>query len=277
MKRFVPLALVLALLPLAAACGGGSTTSDGGGGSGPPPFLWAADGKGGVPGNLYRIDPTTGAATTVGPIGFGVTGLALHPETSVLYATESVAGIPDAHLLTIDTTTGTGTIVGPLRQAMTGSPHNSIAGLTFVGTRLIGWSEDGSGSSGDDEPVEINLATGVVTPLGGGITSAGSGMATSPSGVVYVAPDGSTGILYTVDPMTGVVTPGPTLTGASIDGAVNALAFVGTTLYGSLNDSFGGGGLGLPVDLARIDPATGVVTRVGSLPGGVDALASSVP
>ena len=38
--------------------------------------------------------------------------------------------------------------------------------------------------------------------------SSGSGMATSPAGVVYVAPDGSTGSLYTVDPLTGVVTSG---------------------------------------------------------------------
>jgi hypothetical protein len=80
-----------------------------------------------------------------------------------------------------------------------------------------------------------------------------------------------------VHPTTGVVSAGPALTGAPFTGALNAMTFSGGTLHATLNDSFGGGGLGLPVDLVVVDPSTGVVTRVGPLPGGVDALATSEP
>jgi DNA-binding beta-propeller fold protein YncE len=55
------------------------------------PILWGATG-GGQPGQLYRIDPTTGAATLVGPLRIGgapiaVTGLAVDPTTNRLYGT----------------------------------------------------------------------------------------------------------------------------------------------------------------------------------------------
>ncbi|MHC5010837.1 MAG: IPT/TIG domain-containing protein, partial [Planctomycetota bacterium] len=52
------------------------------------PVLYAADGRDGEAGMLYRIDPTTAAATPVGPIGYAITGLAFHPN-GTLYAAES--------------------------------------------------------------------------------------------------------------------------------------------------------------------------------------------
>ena len=72
--------------------------------------LYAADGQGGVPGNLYVINQATGAIVqTIGPIGFAVTGLAFHPGTGVLYGTTGAENDPPA-LIRINTTTGAGTL-----------------------------------------------------------------------------------------------------------------------------------------------------------------------
>lgn len=236
--------------------------------------MYAADGKVGVVGNLYTIDPSTGAATIVGPIGFGLTGMAVHPS-GTLYGTESTNGGAGARLITIDRTTGAGTVVGPLEEADS-TQHNTIAGLTFVGAVLIGWSEN------NDTPVQIDIATGLVTDLGGGTNSYGSGMATDRSGTVYVAPNGNdvsaggTAELSMVDITTGAVTAGPVMTGGdpALD-AVNAMTFHNGTLYAINNDD--DGTPGSATELVMIDPATGVITRIGPLPPDVDALASNVP
>lgn len=60
--------------------------------------------------NLYLIDPTTGAVTsTIGPIGFGVTGLAFDPIPGTLFGVTTTSG--DRQLITIDPATGAGTVV----------------------------------------------------------------------------------------------------------------------------------------------------------------------
>jgi hypothetical protein len=47
--------------------------------------LYAADGSGGHLSSLVVLNPNTGAVTSVvGPIGFAVTGLAIHPLTGLL-------------------------------------------------------------------------------------------------------------------------------------------------------------------------------------------------
>ena len=70
--------------------------------------------------SLYSIDPTTGAATLIRPVGVSrVSGMAFHPATGVLYAV-GFAGVTTHVLLTIDTATGAGTLVGPT-NVFTGS------------------------------------------------------------------------------------------------------------------------------------------------------------
>src|SRR5215208_1694056 len=113
--------------------------------------LYAADGQGGIAGNLYIIDPANGAVVqTIGPIGFAVTGLAFHPGTGVLYGTTGAENDPPA-LITINTSTGAGTLVG-------NNTVGPIADITFRsdGT-LFGWTE------GSDDLVTVNTATGVET------------------------------------------------------------------------------------------------------------------
>src|SRR4051812_36769447 len=68
-----------------------------------------------VAARLYTINPATGDATLVGPIGFGLVGsLDFSPSSGILYG-EGRRLSSGAHvLLTINPTTGAGTEVGPL-------------------------------------------------------------------------------------------------------------------------------------------------------------------
>ena len=53
-------------------------------------ILYGADGAGGNLSNLYILNPADGSIiSTVGPIGFSITGLAIDPTTGVLYGTTS--------------------------------------------------------------------------------------------------------------------------------------------------------------------------------------------
>ncbi|MHC4482717.1 MAG: DUF7901 domain-containing protein, partial [Planctomycetota bacterium] len=68
--------------------------------------------SGNLPSSLYKIDPVTGVATLIGPIGFnGVTGLSFAPD-GTLYGTCHDVSNDQALLITIDRTTGAGTLVG---------------------------------------------------------------------------------------------------------------------------------------------------------------------
>ena len=100
------------------------------------PLLFGADGSGGNPSNLYIIDPATGGvASTVGAIGFAVTGLAFDPTTGVLYGSTSGAGATSSLLLPIDIATGAGTVVGDF-----GVGASPMADIAFdPDGNLYGW------------------------------------------------------------------------------------------------------------------------------------------
>jgi hypothetical protein len=217
--------------------------------------LYGADGAGGNPAaNLYILDPATGSVvSTIGPIGFPVTGLAFHPITGVLYGTTG-AEIGTPSLITINPSTGAGTLVG----ANTCGP---IADITFRsdGT-LFGWSEC------DDDLVTINLANGVETVVAdSGFGTAGSGIAFSPGGTLFFTGNNSNGLLRTINPATGQEVDAVQMTGGPAPNRVNALAFNGAgTLYGSVK--------GTPGSLVTINTATGVVTTVGPTVADLDAI-----
>ena len=115
-------------------------------------ILFGADGAGGNPSNLYILSPTTGAiVSNVGPIGFAVTGLAVHPTTGVLYGpTGNQSPTAPGTLITIDKATGQGTVVGAF-----GIASQTMADLTFTrdGT-LYGWLVPG------DDLHTIDVTTG---------------------------------------------------------------------------------------------------------------------
>ena len=129
-------------------------------------LFYGADGAGNNPSNLFILNPSNGGVVrTVGPIGFGVTGLAIDPTTGTLYGatgrnTGPGTGPNPGSLITINRTTGAGILVGDPR------PNTDVvADLTFTPDgQLYGWLEP-SGTTADDL-VSINKATGAATIVG---------------------------------------------------------------------------------------------------------------
>ena len=167
--------------------------------------LYGATG-GEVNSNLYMVDTATGAATSIGPIGFAVTGLAVDPNSGTLYGSTSMLSPNSPNsIITINKTTGAGTLVGAV-----GISGEEVADLTFdaAGT-LYGWTEIFT-----DDLVTINTSTGAATQVGNsGIFTFGSGLA-DVGGTLFYSGDGVTGDLRTVDKATGLTTVVATLHGA---------------------------------------------------------------
>ena len=253
MKKLIGLTLGLAFSLAAAAPGLAAEV------------LYGADGAGGNPSNLYILNPATGAiASTIGPIGFAVTGLAIHPTTGVLYGSTSRMSAASPHsLITINKTTGAGTLVG---SYIVGSLE-TMADLTFTsdGT-LYGWLEPAS-----DDLYTINTATGAATLVGNaGISTFGSGLAASSSDVLFYAGFGDSGAFDTISRATGLPTTVGTLDG-STDNAISAMAFnaAGTLYAVRLADSKTPP---RPADLLTINTTTAAITVVGPTVDSLDAI-----
>lgn len=147
------------------------------------PTLYAAKG-GASNSNLYTVNPVTGALTSVGPIGFAVTGLAFDPSTGTLYGvTSNLSPLHPRSLITVNTATGAGTFVGSYGL---GTPLGDIA-FKSDGT-LYGY-----GGASAASLYTINKATGVATLVGTGALGSGRGLAfeidAADNG--YVFPDGT--------------------------------------------------------------------------------------
>lgn len=230
-------------------------------------LLYGANGAGNRPSDLLILDPSTGAVIkTVGPTGFGVTGLAIDPTTGTLYGVTGLNAAPDrapspGALITINRATGAGTVVGDLLPGTNGATD-----ITFTSDgRLYGWFET------DDILGTIDKATGQATTFGGGEGSYGGGLAFNSAGVLFVAPQGLQGTLDTVDPSTGEVTTGPTLTGPAPEPGISSLAFnAAGQLFGSTNPS---DNETVGSTLIRIDASSGTLTTIGSTIDRLDALA----
>lgn len=221
--------------------------------------LYGADGAGGnSSANLYILNPANGAVvTTVGPIGFAVTGLAVDPTTGILYGV-SGRETGTASLITINRTTGAGTLVGVLDPVSS----DGVPDITFTsdGT-LYGFL----GGGGDFDLATISKTTGLATVVGdAGLTGMrGNGLAASAADVLFLAGQGD-GPLRTVNRSTGATTAGPTMNGTSTD-RINALAFnAGGTLFGVQE--------GQASRLVTINTGTGVITDLGPTVSGLDAI-----
>jgi hypothetical protein len=216
--------------------------------------------------SLLILNPATGAlVSTVGPIGYAVTGLAVHPTTGVLYgSTSNNSAASPGSLITINKTTGAGTLVGSF-----GSANQTMADLTFTsdGT-LYGWLEPST-----DDLHTINLTTGAPTDTGdAGLSTYGAGLAAGPGDVLYFAGSGGSGPLRTINRTTGAPTTIATLTGspAPAGESIAALAFNSTgTLYGVHIDT---GPALKPTHLITINTTTGAITDLGSSVNQLDAI-----
>jgi hypothetical protein len=134
-----------------------------------------------------------------------------------------------------------------------------MSDLTFrlQNATLYGWTSDFDPTT-DPKLFTVNQATGAATPLAGSVGErGGGGLAANSAGVLYHArSDDDT--LFTLNPTTGTLTPGPMLTGQGF--MIRSLAFdAADVLYGILSTGDNGTGARLVI----IDTVTGAVTQVG--------------
>jgi hypothetical protein len=226
------------------------------------------------PSTLYRIDPTTGVATAIGPIGYDeVGGLAFHRDGR-LYGVGKKPGPNNWVLIEIDPATGDGTAVGSLVNTVQGSGHYDIS-----------FHSDGTLYLTADSQVNpcvslftVDLASGLATEVGDTtVCSAGNALAFSRDDVLRHANADSGGTLYTVDQLTGVSgAPSVALIYVGFpeltDPRPNAIDVHPDTgvSYVSIDDGTDGSG---PNYLATLDPATGDVTHIGVTVNGLESIA----
>jgi hypothetical protein len=239
--------------------------------------LYAAKGSNGANGILYTINPATGGiASTIGPILVGatpipITGLAFSPINGTLYGSTSGFGNLVKSFVTINPATGAATLIGAV-----GGLGSAVNDLSFDRTGVLYGLRGGSNAGGATLGT-INLGTGVFTPIGATISPPvqGDGLtfsAMSPF-TLFISVLGSSGALQTDNPATGVVTTGPTLTGAPRSGAINSMASNNAGVIYAANSDQGGIAR---VNLVTINTATGAVTNIGPLPDDTDAIAFQI-
>ena len=234
--------------------------------------LYAATAAG-APGELYTLDPTTGAVVTdVGPlndllnVNYPITGLAFHPLSGVLYGSTGNAGAVDAMLVAINPATALVTPIGFFNAGpvnTSGTPA-TMADLAFDSAGNL----YGIGSIGGPQLYSINILNGQATVIGStGLTSTtGGGLAINSGGIFYGTPTASRFGTYNsgTGGYSNIANPGKPTGG----GSYAALDFDGNTLYG-LNV---GSGSPAPTALVTISPS-GVVTAIGTSPNSLDAIA----
>ena len=189
--------------------------------------------------SLYSVNPATGAASRIGPLGFEeVTGLDFAPD-GTLYGTDTEAD----QLVTIDPATGAATAVGSL-----GKPF--VDSLAFIGNTLYGVDRS------TDQLVTIDTATGAATDVGSLDFGEVIGLAADAGGSLF-GTDLTTDEFLSVNPATGE---------ASVIGSHRPTPTTDTFL---VNLTCAPDGTLFATDFAwrllTVDPATGALTDVGPL------------
>lgn len=250
-----------------------------------PQLLYGAEAGPQGTSSLFLIDPGTGAATEIGPIGYAVSALALDPTTGVLYGITSPNS--DHHdedheyaLLAINRSTGAGTIVG----TDSGGPDTyelMAADISFDASgQLYGWNEWVG-----DNLFRIDKATGESTLVGESeLSTWGSGLAFDGEGLLWYAGSGAAGDIHVLDTATGLPTDAGTLDYADAQ-AINALDFAcdNETLFGSYSADYGG--TDIANQLIHVEEPNGAsdpdapahVTVIGDSVDNLDALAFVCP
>jgi hypothetical protein len=234
--------------------------------------LFGATAAGG-PGELYILNPTTGAVVQdVGPLNdllganYGVTGLAFNPVTGLLYGSTANSDVNTAaKLISINPATALVTVIGDFNAGNAGKPA-TMADIAFnpnTGGLF------GVGSVGGPQLYSISLATGQATLIGGtGLTStSGGGLAISAGGIYYGAPTPSR--FGTYDPVLGTYSniSNPV---KPVGGAYGALSFDENGVLFGLNVGAGGPP---PTHIVTFDLTTGVITDIGASVTSLDAIA----
>lgn len=205
---------------------------------------------------LYSIDPNTGAATSIGAIGFNQVGAIDFDSSGLLYGVGNRTSDNAQVLLQINPATGAGTEVGETTLS------GNVQDISFRNSddTLYGYSAGNI--------YTFNIATGAATLLGsvGDGFPPGNGMAFSPLDILDKADATS---LWTINQSNGSGTTVTALTYTNAGDRVNGLDFDNATgiLWASLKQG------GSNNYLATIDLLTGEVTYIGLSQSGLDALA----
>jgi hypothetical protein len=225
------------------------------------------------PSSLYSIDPDTGAATLIGPIGFNnVTGMAFLNDGRLVASAngDALFGAETAILIEIDPTTGAGTLIGIIDDDISGN-CGRIPDLTYDTTTdtLYGYGDFCNHTEG---PYRINTTTAAGTVIGpSGYSGGGNGIAIKrTTGIIFATPF-DTESLVILNSLTGAGADVPGSVG-NVPGIVNALDFNPQTgvLFGSLRDA--GDVFGGQFYLVTINTSNGVTTPIGETVPGLDAI-----
>jgi hypothetical protein len=223
----------------------------------------------GTSGDLFNINPSTGAPSLIGPLidnglnPYAVTGLAFDTVNGILYGStsnQSATGV--SSLVMVNPNSGQVTFIGSF-----GVTNETMADITFD---VVTATLYGTGSK-DGNLYRINLTTGAATAVGssGLGTTRGNGVAANSAGQVFGAPQGASGALVQFNKITGAATGVATLSGAPFPaGTIAAMAFnSGGTLYATnISDTT------FSTDLVTINTATGAVTNLGATADDLDAI-----
>jgi hypothetical protein len=216
----------------------------------------------GSTGQLVELDRTSGAVVrTIGTPPKGMNAMAQSPLNRVLYGvTPNFCDFgPPTDFVLIDPNTAATQVVGTIPYC---SSVTEIPDMDFhPGGQLYGWTANG-------DLVAIQHGTGQVSFVGSSGISASGGFAIDRNGTAFLAGNGSSGALRTVNLATAQTTIVATLSGSPAGFGIPAMKFDPDTgvLY-AINQNSGG------ANLVTINPTTGATTNLGPTLGGLDALA----
>ncbi len=188
---------------------------------------------------LFSINRYTGALAEVGPMGSGINltsgGLAVHPQTGVMYAT-GTNGFQSSALFTVDKTSGAATLVGQSGGQCCSAPFGfNMNGLGFASDGTL-FANGFTLSNTSSHLYTLNLSNGLATDIGAHGTNVGrdlkySGLAFAADGTLFSlgSYDAASGALFTVNALTGAATsltpPGPYASGPVHFGVDGGLVF----------------------------------------------------
>jgi hypothetical protein len=220
---------------------------------------------------LHLIDLATGEATEIGPFGpsLGVSIIAFAPDGTLYGVGQALSGGPQ--LVAIDPATGVAELVTELTL---NDPFNSFEWMTAdaCGRLYVGGSMGVFGGGLRQKVVEIDPVTGSLEEIVSMVVGGPSGLAARGETLLTVV----NGMLTTIDPSTGEITP---VAGESVPGLDYDFAADGF-LWGAA----GGGpspvpvpGPGPPVHTYRLDPLTGEWAQVAEHQQSILGIAIALP
>jgi len=232
--------------------------------------------SGNQPSSLYILNPDTGAATLIGPIGFnGVTGLEFLPDGRLIgsaNADDDVSAI--AVLIEINRNTGAGSLIGILGNENIENECARMPDIAFDSNtgQLFGYSDFCFNVLEGLNLINPNNAD--VTIIGpSGFDDGGNALAVRSNGTIFGTPIDANGLI-TLNRFTGAGTVIPVSIG-NVPNAINAMDFNPNTgvLFGSFKDFDDIIGNGTSESyLVTINTANGVPTIVGQTVLGLDAI-----